>query len=81
MLTRLHFWLWLLAITFTQAIFNTFGAGLFWAITGRGHAPNPDEPLSARVGRAASAGRRWGLRAERAIDTIFGRGHCRSSRA
>ena len=80
MTQRLRTWLWMLAICFTQAVFNTFGAGLWWVLTGRGDCPDPDEPLSARVGRNAVAGKRWALLAERLIDGIFGKGHCRSSR-
>lgn len=44
--------------------------------------PDRDETLSSRVGRAAVAGKRWALIAERVIDTVFlilgdGPGHCR----
>lgn len=76
---RLTVWLWLVAVAFTQGVFNTCGAGLWWVLTGRGQAPDPDEPLSSRVGRAAIAGKAWGLWGERMIDGIFGAGHCRAS--
>lgn len=44
--------------------------------------PDRDETLSSRVGRAAMAGKRWALIAERVIDALFlilgdGPGHCR----
>lgn len=80
MITRARAWLWLLAICLTQSVFNTFAAGLWWVLTGRGSAPNPDEPFSARVGRNAIKGRRWALHAEKAIDAVLGAGHCRNSR-
>lgn len=43
---------------------------------------NPDETISSAVGRKAMAGKRWALRAERAIDALFVAlgskpGHCR----
>ncbi len=43
---------------------------------------NPDETISSRVGRAAVAGKRWGLIGEAIIDRLFmllgeGPGHCR----
>ena len=80
MIRRAKAWAWLVAVAFTQGVFNTFGAGLWWVLTGRGSPPDPDEPLSARVGRGAVKGKLWALLAESAIDAIFGRGHCRESR-
>jgi hypothetical protein len=46
--------------------------------------PDRDETLSSRVGRAAIAGERWALIAERVIDGLFlllgdAPGHCRRS--
>lgn len=79
MMQRFKQWAWLFAIAITQGVFNTTGAGLWWVLTGRGSAPDPDEPLSARVGRAAIKGKAWGLWAERIIDGMFGAGHCRAS--
>ncbi|MBH0112701.1 hypothetical protein I5E68_07020 [Novosphingobium sp. YJ-S2-02] len=79
MIVRLKAWAWLLAICLTQAVFNTGGAGLWWVVTGRGVAPDPDEPLSARIGRNAIAGKRWALWAEAALDAVLGAGHCRNS--
>lgn len=79
MIKRLKLWFWVLAVSFTQSVFNTFGAGLWWVLTGRGSAPNPDEPLSSRVGRNAIAGKKWALFAEKVIDDIFGKDHCRNS--
>lgn len=43
---------------------------------------DPDETISSRVGRAAVAGKRWGLIGEAVIDRLFmllgeGPGHCR----
>ncbi len=43
---------------------------------------NPDETISSRVGRAALAGKRWGLICEAIIDRLFrllgeAPGHCR----
>jgi hypothetical protein len=72
-------WLYLFAVALTQGIVNTTLAGLWWAITGRGSEPDPDEPFSSRVGRNAIAGKRWALIAEKLVDSIFGAGHCRAS--
>lgn len=80
MIARFRQWLWMCAIAFTQGVFNTFFAGLWWAVTGRGDAPDPDEPLSARIGRNAVAGKRWALVGEVIVDGIFGEGHCRASK-
>ena len=79
MISRFRFWLYLAAVALTQGIFNTCGAGLWWVITGRGSAPNPDEPLSSRVGRAAMKNKTWALWAEHEIDSVLGEGHCRES--
>ena len=38
-----------------------------------------DETISSRVGRAAVAGKRWGIILERVIDWLFWPGHCRGS--
>lgn len=40
---------------------------------------DPDETVSSRVGKAATAGSRTGLALEWVLDAIFGEGHCRSS--
>lgn len=80
MLARFRAWLWITGTALSQAVFNTGIAGFWWVITGRGVAPDPDEPLSARIGRAAVKGKLWGLLAEQAVDAIFGAGHCRRSR-
>lgn len=40
---------------------------------------NPDETISSRVGRAAVAGKRWGMILERVIDWMFWPGHCREA--
>lgn len=68
-------------VAFTQGVFNTTFAGLWWVLTGRGQAPDPDEPLSSRIGRNAIAGKLWALIAERIVDGILGEGHCRESAA
>jgi hypothetical protein len=81
MLARFRHWLWLLAVTLTQGVINTLLAGLWWVLTGRGIAPDPDEAFSSRVGRYAMQGSKWALIAERLIDGLFGRGHCRASAA
>lgn len=78
---RLKRWFYLFAVALTQGIVNTTIAGLWWAITGRGSEPDPDEPFSSRVGRNAIAGKWWALQAEKLIDGIFGAGHCRASAA
>ena len=39
----------------------------------------PDHTISGEVGFAAYQGKRWGRRAERVIDALFGKGHCQSS--
>jgi hypothetical protein len=76
---RLARWLFLFGMALTQGVVNVTLAGLWWAITGRGGEPDPDEPFSSRVGRNAIAGKCWALIAERMIDSIFGAGHCRAS--
>lgn len=40
---------------------------------------DPDETISSRVGKAARAGKRWGLTLETIIDAFLGAGHCRAS--
>ena len=76
---RFKRWLYLFAVALTQGIVNTTLAGLWWAITGKGQEPDPDEPFSSRVGRNALSGKRWALIAEKLVDGIFGAGHCRAS--
>ena len=39
----------------------------------------PDHTISGEIGYAAMQGKRWGRIAERLIDSLFGKGHCRSS--
>ena len=56
-------------------------AGPIYIIWG-GPTPSADETISSRVGRAAIAGKRWGLICERLIDGLFvllggTPGHCR----
>jgi hypothetical protein len=79
MFNRFKLWLFLFGVAFTQGVFNTTLAGLYWVITGDGLPPDPDEPLSSRVGRYSMEGRRWAIGAEKIIDGIFGKGHCRAS--
>ena len=79
MTARFRRWLYLFGVALTQGIINTTLAGLWWALTGRGSEPDPDEPFSSRVGRNAIAGKWWALHAERLVDSIFGAGHCRAS--
>ncbi len=40
---------------------------------------DPDETVSSRVGKAASAGSRIGRALERCLDAVFGAGHCRGA--
>lgn len=77
---RFKLWLWLFAVAFTQGVFNTTLAGLWWVVTGKGEAPDPDEPLSSRIGRNAILGKKWALVLEWLVDRVLGQGHCRSSR-
>jgi len=78
---RLRRWGKLLAVAFTQSVFNTFGAGLFWVLTGSGEEPDPDEPFSSRTGRNAIEGDRWALAMEAIINALFfwDPDHCRQS--
>ena len=39
----------------------------------------PDHTISGEVGYAAMQGKRWGLMAEKYIDHLFYKGHCRES--
>ena len=39
----------------------------------------PDHTISGEVGYAAYRGKKWGYRAERVIDALFGKGHCQRS--
>lgn len=39
----------------------------------------PDHTISGEVGYAAMNGKRWGLMAEKVIDRLLGKGHCRES--
>lgn len=72
---------WLIAVD--QLAYVTVGGWIYLA-TG-GPVPNADETISSRVGRAAVAGKRWGLALEWIIDRIFvvlagvPLGHCRRS--
>lgn len=64
-------------IALDQLIYVWFAC---WTFVWFGAAePDPDETISSAVGRGAIAGRRWALIAERIIDALFGRGHCRTS--
>lgn len=38
-----------------------------------------DETISSRSWVAAEAGKPWGVRAVKFIDSLFGKGHCKSS--
>jgi len=40
---------------------------------------DPDETVSSRVGKAATAGSRIGMALEWCLDGVFGTGHCRES--
>jgi hypothetical protein len=72
---------WLIAID--QFVYVTVGGWIYLA-TG-GNCPNAQETISSRVGRAAVAGKRWGLILEWFIDHLFEwiagtpLGHCRRS--
>lgn len=82
MIARFKLWLraWLVAwdqLAMVGTCFFTF------VLLGRGKAPNEDETISSRVGRAAIRGKRWALVCEAVIDWIFARlgerGHCRNA--
>lgn len=82
MSVRFRLWLWAWLIAWDQLAH----VGIcFWTfvVRNRGHAPNPDETISSRVGRAAVRGRRWALVLEYLIDAPFAwlgqPGHCRAS--
>ncbi|RXR28963.1 hypothetical protein [Sphingobium fluviale] len=80
MIARFRLWLISMMVALDQCA-HTFFAGPKYVIFG-GRRPNTDETISSRVGRAALAGKRWGLMCEAAIDALFrllgdGPGHCR----
>lgn len=79
MISRLGQWVWAVLVGASQWGVNTVCCGFWWVLTGRGAVPNPDETFSGRVGRAAVKGKRWALIAERIVDGLLGRGHCRDS--
>jgi hypothetical protein len=68
---------WLFLIAVDQLAYVWLACWLF--VLANRAEPDPDETISSAVGRNAVAGRRWALIAERVIDRIFGRGHCRDS--
>jgi hypothetical protein len=70
-------WLWQLLICLDQ-LFATWLRG-WWYVWVGGELPNADETLSSFVGRRSLAGQGWARIAERALDAIFGTGHCRRS--
>jgi hypothetical protein len=80
MTRRLRLWLISFLVTLDQCC-HVLLAGPKYVLFG-GKRPNADETISSRVGRAAMAGKRWGLVCEAAIDALFralgdGPGHCR----
>lgn len=77
--SRLRTWLWLVLAGLSRYFINTWIAGLWWAVTGRGVKPNPGETFSSRVGRNAIQGDRWALWMETVIDWLLGQRHCRDS--
>lgn len=82
MIGRTKIWLraWLVAVDQLAMV-----GCCFWTfvLLGRGKAPNEDETISSRVGRAAIREKRWALVCEAVIDWFFARlgqeGHCRAS--
>lgn len=52
-------------------LIQTLTVGLWWAVTGRGKRPDPDETISAYCGRGALRGRRWGRVFSAPIDLLF----------
>lgn len=77
MVGRLTEWLVLLLVAADQFV-QVLASGIGFVLFG-GDAPDPDETISSRVGRAALAGKAWGKVLETIIDGIFGAGHCRRS--
>lgn len=82
MKARLAAWVhaWLVALDQLAYVW-LFG----WAfLLGDGPCPSPYETISSRCGRAANAGKRWGVFAQRWIDRLFEAlgsppGHCQRS--
>lgn len=76
MTNRLRAWAraWLIAL---DQLAYVWIAGWLYVWLGHGACPNPDETISSCVGRNAEKGRAWALVAEKAIDALFGAGHCR----
>jgi hypothetical protein len=72
---RLRLWALCILISLDQLAHCLLGGPKY--ILFGGPTPDPDETISSKVGRAAVAGKRWGLTAEALIDTVFGAGHCR----
>lgn len=79
MIARLATWVWLVLAGLSRYFVNTWIAGLWWALTGRGAEPNPGKTFSSRVGRNALQGDRWAIWMEGVIDGLFWPGHCRAS--
>lgn len=77
---RLCRWLHELLISLDQLLHVILG-GPKYLFRG-GPCPSADETISSKVGRQATAGKRWALVCERAIDWLFRQlgeepGHCR----
>ena len=51
----------------------------WWFVWVGGELPMADETISRFVGRNAIAGQAWALVAERVVDAVMGKGHCRNS--
>lgn len=81
MLDRFARWFRQLLVSLDQLAYVLIAGPFYWF--GRSKdCPNADETISSRVGRAALAGKRWGLVLERLIDGLFvllggTPGHCR----
>jgi hypothetical protein len=79
-MSRLLDWLRLGGTAFSQLL-HVLGRGPFF-VAGRDDAPDPDETLSAFLGRRAAAGRSWALAAALVVDVLmwgldgFRWGHC-----
>jgi hypothetical protein len=81
MMQRLGRFLWEVAASLSQMLHLLIGGALYVIVPGK-PLPDRDETTSSRVGRAAIAGKRWGLMAESIIDRVAvllgdEPGHCR----
>lgn len=78
MRARFKVWLWELLRALSQLL-SVWVRGWRWVWWGDCLPPDSNLTTSAWVGQAAIDGFKWGRLAERHIDAVFGRGHCKAA--